>query len=375
MADLRPYVCTFRDCDLADEQYLSKGEWLRHEYLNHIPKFEVGQSRAGKKPDQPSELLLCPFCGEKTDRGEVARVKHLGRHMEEIAFAVVTKSYEDWDFYSDSSSRSQHAIDTYQPVGDRASGTHRDDFAGHLNGTTRAITGVAKVRRQSSFHEREPLQEPEGSNIVYEAAQHYNGSHAAPLDAFRRIQERDSRSSSTPQDLRYGQHEKIQDFYYGCTFPSCDLRFGTRPAWMIHELSTHLPGSAWRCSEHKCGKMFREKELFRWHLIYFHDIPKVGSCDSPYIARQLRNRRVGRDGQQRFWCGFCKQIIPSPCTDSSTRDFLGRFNHIDDEHFKKGQLPCDWCPMTPDNPFGYLELLDAYSSWDDASKDYHTKGW
>jgi Fungal Zn(2)-Cys(6) binuclear cluster domain len=28
---------------------------------------------------------------------------HLGRHMEEIAFAVVTKPYDDWEFYSDSS--------------------------------------------------------------------------------------------------------------------------------------------------------------------------------------------------------------------------------------------------------------------------------
>ena len=104
-ADLRPYVCSFRVCDLADRQYLSKDAWLLHEDLNHSTEFEAGHIRAGKKPDEPSESLLCPFCGERMDRGELTRGKHLGRHMEEIAFAVVTKPYEDWDFYSTSSLR------------------------------------------------------------------------------------------------------------------------------------------------------------------------------------------------------------------------------------------------------------------------------
>lgn len=31
-------------------------------------------------------------------------LRHICRHMEEIAFTVVTKPYEDWDFYSDASS-------------------------------------------------------------------------------------------------------------------------------------------------------------------------------------------------------------------------------------------------------------------------------
>lgn len=32
------------------------------------------------------------------------RSRHVGRHMEEIAFTVVTKPYEDWEFYSEASS-------------------------------------------------------------------------------------------------------------------------------------------------------------------------------------------------------------------------------------------------------------------------------
>ena len=286
LADLRPYVCLFRDCDLADEQYISKFEWLLHEDLNHITEFGAGHFRAGKKPDQPSELLLCPFCGERMDRGELARGKHLGRHMEEIAFAVVTKPYEDWDFYSTSSLRSEYA--TY----------------------------------------------------------------------------------AHPALVRYRQNEKIQDLHYGCTFPFCNLRFDTASAWMNHELATHLPVSAWRCSERstrassgsapECGQIFREEALFRWHLINYHGIPKVGSCDAPYIAQQLRDRRVGRAGQQRFWCGYCNETVLSPCTELSMDGWKGRFDHINDEHFNKGAKPFPWWPMTPDNPFGYLELLNEY---------------
>ena len=146
-ADLRPYVCSFKDCDLADEQYPSKGEWLAHEY-DHIIEFEEEHLTAGKSPDQPSELLLCPFCDEKTDRGMWPRRDHLGRHMEEIAFAVVTKPYEDWDFYSTSSLRSERATDAHQAVGGRVSRINRDDLAGHLNGRIKEIIpiGEAKAR-------------------------------------------------------------------------------------------------------------------------------------------------------------------------------------------------------------------------------------
>ena len=36
-------------------------------------------------------------------KGPDSRGRHVGRHLEEIAFLVVPKAYEDWDFYSDSS--------------------------------------------------------------------------------------------------------------------------------------------------------------------------------------------------------------------------------------------------------------------------------
>lgn len=55
---------------------------------------------------------VCLFCGEKAAAGEDYRGKHIVRNMEEIAFTVVNKLYEEWDFYSDSSDH---------PRGDKAS--------------------------------------------------------------------------------------------------------------------------------------------------------------------------------------------------------------------------------------------------------------
>jgi hypothetical protein len=31
-------------------------------------------------------------------------MRHLGQHMDEIAFAVLTKPYKEWEFYSEASS-------------------------------------------------------------------------------------------------------------------------------------------------------------------------------------------------------------------------------------------------------------------------------
>ena len=45
---------------------------------------------------------LCFFCGERLGEGWMKDSIHICRHLEEIAFAVVRKPYEEWDFYSDS---------------------------------------------------------------------------------------------------------------------------------------------------------------------------------------------------------------------------------------------------------------------------------
>ena len=63
------------------------------------------QRKQRQKECQPGFPKTCVFCEEVlSNYNWKDRTRHLARHMEEIAFTVVTKPYEDWDFYSDASS-------------------------------------------------------------------------------------------------------------------------------------------------------------------------------------------------------------------------------------------------------------------------------
>ena len=104
MSDLRPYVCTSRECDRATESFPSLKDYLIHEIEAHeICLSERSSARIVKRKRE--ESIVCIFCGERTEAGNGvnARGRHIGRHMEEMAFTVVPKAYEDWDFYTDSS--------------------------------------------------------------------------------------------------------------------------------------------------------------------------------------------------------------------------------------------------------------------------------
>lgn len=86
--DLRPYLCTYEECEDSNKNYPSWSDFIDHEIWAH---------ECGNKAD-------CVFCGEVLPASRTGRGRHIGRHMEEIAFTVVTKPYKAWDFYSDSAS-------------------------------------------------------------------------------------------------------------------------------------------------------------------------------------------------------------------------------------------------------------------------------
>ena len=104
MSDLRPYVCTSRECDRATKPFPSLKNYLIHEIEVHeLCLSERSSARTAKRKRE--ESIVCIFCGERTEagNGNNSRGRHVGRHMEEIAFTIVPKAYEEWDFYTDSS--------------------------------------------------------------------------------------------------------------------------------------------------------------------------------------------------------------------------------------------------------------------------------
>ena len=104
MTDLRPYICTVKECPQANETFGSIKDYLKHEITTHEVD-NVGV-RTRPIPQRAKESITCIFCGMQTawGKGPHSRGRHVGQHLEEIAFIVVPTAYEDWAFYSDSTS-------------------------------------------------------------------------------------------------------------------------------------------------------------------------------------------------------------------------------------------------------------------------------
>ena len=153
---------------------------------------------------------------------------------------------------------------------------------------------------------------------------------------------------------------------YGCTFPNCGKTFGSKNDWKRHENSQHFLLQSWRCDITKesypfteCGRLFYRRETFIHHLDRCH-----GVTEEKEIKNFLRSDEIGRNGQSRFWCGFCRKI--HALKHRGMDAFNERFNHIDEEHFKKGQNVTSW--QHPDGQ-GYSETAAVRQHCDDDETD------
>ncbi|KAL9607335.1 MAG: hypothetical protein Q9167_007743 [Letrouitia subvulpina] len=106
--DLKPYQCLEEACLEEDATYASLHELKAH-YIDMHPRAEIVYK------SETNQFMSCPFCNEileplpsRSPPSSVlrSRFKHVGRHMENIAFAVVPRQYENWEFYSESTSGS-----------------------------------------------------------------------------------------------------------------------------------------------------------------------------------------------------------------------------------------------------------------------------
>ncbi len=128
---------------------------------------------------------------------------------------------------------------------------------------------------------------------------------------------------------------------YGCTFPDCFKEFGSKGDWKRHENSQHFQNLMWRCRISTtgvkgacCAELFHHKDGFENHLKSEH-----GIFDALDLEREFRECRIGRNGQGRFWCGFCKETVE--LRRKGLPAWEERFTHIDD-HFKQEKHIKDW---------------------------------
>jgi len=127
-ADLKPYMCTFANCEDKLAQFPTRSAWADHEFTEHrtAPQWscpecpnvalnfegwedhlQQGHQRvftmsewqvacmAVRKQSTLVENPECPLCRTMVEKSRRDFVKHVGRHMEEIALMALPRNAED----------------------------------------------------------------------------------------------------------------------------------------------------------------------------------------------------------------------------------------------------------------------------------------
>ncbi|KAL8849108.1 MAG: hypothetical protein Q9221_005877 [Calogaya cf. arnoldii] len=152
-------------------------------------------------------------------------------------------------------------------------------------------------------------------------------------------------SVTTARQCDMKKHQKRHTRPYGCTFPGCSRKLGSKNDWKRHENTQHYQIETWRCHEYskssaigQCASIFYRREQFQGHLRDKHQI-----YDDQSIQEKCRRHRIGRNGQGKFWCGFCQEIVELETKGLDAWE--ERFGHIDNLHYKKGQTIYEWVPL------------------------------
>lgn len=166
-----------------------------------------------------------------------------------------------------------------------------------------------------------------------------------------------------PCDMR--KHMKRHTRPYGCTYPKCHKRFGAKSDWKRHENSQHFQLESFRCqllspsSQEPCAELFYRAKNFETHLAEDHKM-----TDSEKVDDEVKMRRIGKNGQGNFWCGFCKTIVPLTRKRNAAWD--ERFDHIDKHFTKEGKKIEQWlCVEAKKTKGEVLKDMDRFAFDDD----------
>lgn len=144
-----------------------------------------------------------------------------------------------------------------------------------------------------------------------------------------------------PRACDMNKHIKRHTRPFGCTFHKCNKVFGSKNDWKRHENSQHYQSLMFRCPVPEaskkygvCAKIFYAQPAFEEHLKDGHKV-----ADNELVQGHVREGRIGKGYQGRFWCGFCKKIID--LKEQGVGGWDERFNHIDN-HYKEGIRVDQW---------------------------------
>ena len=96
MSDLRTYLCTFPECSHPNQTFSTVNAHLSYEMQDH--ELQLRPHHHARRLKKAS--IKCPFCGQQTAKGtgQDFRARHVGRHMEMIAFTIEPKRTKNGTF-------------------------------------------------------------------------------------------------------------------------------------------------------------------------------------------------------------------------------------------------------------------------------------
>ena len=97
--DLQPYICTVADCSTPHTLFSTRHEWVQHMKESHPREWtgdENGATAAANTLNQSSICATCPLCKSRS-RSENHFVRHLARHLQELALFVLPQDNVDSD--------------------------------------------------------------------------------------------------------------------------------------------------------------------------------------------------------------------------------------------------------------------------------------
>lgn len=184
-ADLQPYICTFSDCGDELAQFTTRVAWADHEFTEHrndrtwkclecskrftsasdweqhLQEFHrrvfsglqlhVAKNTAYQIQPRPIATEECPLCRIIVGKSRRAFVKHVGRHMEEIALmALPRNTEEDSSDGSISTDQISVGLEKYEMLAAETGLEAREDMSSHQTeyGATSLTTNQPGVADQ-----------------------------------------------------------------------------------------------------------------------------------------------------------------------------------------------------------------------------------
>ena len=146
-ADLQPYICTFPNCDHELAQFSTRAAWADHEFKRHRfeerwscpecgieenspqdwerhvnedhalsltgPELTIAKEVAWRTKDRPVDKEECLLCRDTPAQSRRAFIKHVGRHMEEMALLALPRDTEDDSDHSSDSTDLESEAETF----------------------------------------------------------------------------------------------------------------------------------------------------------------------------------------------------------------------------------------------------------------------